>query len=232
MHGVRSLLLTKRMPWNEMIFDVECEVIVMWCDVMWCDVTPVGKMKVDVDAHNEVVVLILMVVVHHRRHHHQHHHYWWSLCIVVVFNIVAVAIDRQRRRRCSRSRRCRSTVSNRSSKLLARRLLARGWSWAFIRPIFREAHNRITNNHTVNPKLITKPKMQPLIIHSSYHPRGLHRQDIRKIFNETLGHIIDNPIIIAQSHPKNLRNRLCRSKLPLLPGCNPSDFLPSGAGTP
>ena len=116
--------------------------------------------------------------------------------------------------------------------LLTRRLLARGWSWAFVCPIFCEAHNRITDNHTVNPNLINKPKMQPLIIHNTYHPRGLQQQDIRKIFNKTLGQVIKNPIIIAQSRPRNLKNRLCRSKLSLLPGCNPSDFLPSGAGTP
>ena len=112
------------------------------------------------------------------------------------------------------------------AKLLAQRLIARGWNWSFIRPIFSEAHNRITKDHPSNPRTIIQPTMQPLIIHSTYHPRGLQRQDIRKIFNETLGEVIENPTIIAQSRPYNLGNRLCRSKLLLLPGCNPSDFLP------
>ena len=66
------------------------------------------------------------------------------------------------------------------AKLLAQRLIARGWDWAFIRPIFSEAHNRITKNHTSNPRLINKPKLQPLIVHSTYHPRGLNDRTFEK----------------------------------------------------
>ena len=107
--------------------------------------------------------------------------------------------------------------------LLTKRLLARGWSWDLIRPIFRDAHYRITNT---SPKILRrKPTMRPIIIHSTYHPRGIQRQDLREIFMQTLGQEISNPIIIAQSRPFNLKNRLCRSKLPILNGCNPSDFI-------
>ena len=107
--------------------------------------------------------------------------------------------------------------------LLTRRLLSRGWDWEYIRPIIRDAHYSLTNKRTTTQ--LKKPEMRSIIIHSTYHPRGIQRQDIREIYMETLGQEIKNPLIIAQSRPKNLRNLLCRSQLPIIEGCNPSDYI-------
>ena len=72
--------------------------------------------------------------------------------------------------------------------------------------------------------------MRPIFIHSTYHPRGIQRSDLRKIFMETLGQEIPNPLIIAVSRPRNLRDRLCNSSLEYIEGCNPSDFIKELAG--
>jgi len=112
--------------------------------------------------------------------------------------------------------------------LLAERLMRRGWNWLTLCPIFRDAHYRNTGKHIkVNKPTST---MRPIFIHSTYHPRGIQRQDLRRIFMETLGQEIPNPLIVAVSRPKNLRDRLCCSKLPYVEGCNPSDFINEVAG--
>ena len=69
-----------------------------------------------------------------------------------------------------------------------------------------------------------------MFLHIQYHPRGIMRPALRKIFNETLGEVIKNPLIIAVSRPKNLREMLCKSALSLVEGNNPSDFLNEIAG--
>ena len=51
------------------------------------------------------------------------------------------------------------------------------------------------------------------------------RNQFREIFDSTLGKHISNPLIIAVSRPKNLRERLCSSKLQPVTGLNPSDFV-------
>ena len=45
--------------------------------------------------------------------------------------------------------------------------------------------------------------MHKIIIHSTYHPHGIQRQEIIQIYMETLGQEIKNLIIISQSQPKN-----------------------------
>ena len=67
--------------------------------------------------------------------------------------------------------------------------------------------------------------MRSIIIRSTYHPHGIQRQDIREIYMETLGQEIKHPLIIAQSRPKNLKNLLCLSQLPIIEGYNPSDYI-------
>ena len=109
------------------------------------------------------------------------------------------------------------------ARLLTQRLLSRGWDWEHISPIIRNAHYALTNKCTTTQ--LKKLEMHSIIIHSTYHPRGIQRQDICEIYMETLGQDIKNPIIIAKSRPKNLRNQLCRSKLPIIAGCNPSDYI-------
>ena len=108
------------------------------------------------------------------------------------------------------------------SHLLAQRLIARGWNWKDIEHIFNAAHNRITGKTQAK----NRPYQgQPLIIHAEYHPRGLQRSDLNSIFKTTLGTHVPNQTIIALSRPKNLGDRLVRSKLPDVPNMNPSDYL-------
>ena len=115
--------------------------------------------------------------------------------------------------------------------LLAQQLLARGWSWETLRPLFRDAYYGITASKTKSN--INKPNnnMQPLYIHIVYHPRGIMRTQLRQIYLETLGQIIDNPVTIAVARPKNLKQRLCNSKLQHVEGNNPSDIIDKIAGT-
>ena len=107
--------------------------------------------------------------------------------------------------------------------LLADRLLQRGWEWKTIKPHFREAHYQITGRFEKKRKIENKGK--PIFIHINYHPRGIQRNDLRSIYNETLAQEIPNKVIIAVSRPKNLRDRLCRSRLQDVPHNNPSDII-------
>ena len=126
--------------------------------------------------------------------------------------------------------------------LLAERLLARGWKWTDIRPIFRDAHygivgnktalnnnnnnkNKYNNNNNNNNKNSRNAKMRPIFIHMTYHPRGIQRSQLRQIYMETLGQEIENPLIIAVSHPKNIEDHICSSNFPPVEGYNPSDFI-------
>ena len=97
-----------------------------------------------------------------------------------------------------------------------------GWSWKDIEHIFNNAHNRITSKTQAKQRPY---QGQPLIIHAKYHPRSLQRSDLNNIFKTTLGTHVPNQTIISLSRPKNLGNRLVRSKLPNVPNMNPSDYL-------
>ena len=105
--------------------------------------------------------------------------------------------------------------------LLSQRLIDRGWSWNYIAPIFMAAHDRITGKSKRRIKPNTK--LQPIILHTKYHPRGIQQQQLQKLYNDTLGVAIKNPVIIATSRPRNLKDILTRSKLPPVDKRNPSD---------
>ena len=108
--------------------------------------------------------------------------------------------------------------------LLAQRLVDRGWNFDKIRPVFKDAHDRITGK-TTKPKPKSNCNMKPIFIHAKHQPRAIQRDQFRNIFDTTLGKHISNPLIIAVSRPKNLRERLCSSKLKPVDGLNPSDFV-------
>jgi hypothetical protein len=55
---------------------------------------------------------------------------------------------------------------------------------------------------------------ETLFIHWTYHPKGLQRNDIRRIFNETFQpHLKYKKVTIAISRPKNLKDILTRAAL-------------------
>ena len=107
--------------------------------------------------------------------------------------------------------------------LLVQRLVDRGWSFKKIKPIFKEAHERITGKKKRQNK--PKSKIIPILIHTKFHPRAIQRNRFRQIDDDTLRIFISIPLIVAVSRPKNLRERLRSSKLKLLDGLNPFDFL-------
>ena len=65
-----------------------------------------------------------------------------------------------------------------------------------------------------------------VFFHVRYHPRGVQRKQIRTGFDATLGPLLpQRKLVVAISRDKNLRDRLCQTKLELVPGNNPSDCL-------
>jgi hypothetical protein len=109
--------------------------------------------------------------------------------------------------------------------LLAKRLIARGWPKTTVISLMQEASVRLKNT-TITPK---QPTQKPIIFHLPFHPRGIQRQTIREVYNKTVGrHIKDRQLIVAVSRPRNLYDRLCKTKLKDVDGKNPSDFLNQG----
>jgi hypothetical protein len=89
----------------------------------------------------------------------------------------------------------------------------------------QESLDRLKSN-TNMPKQTSK---KPIIFHLPFHPRGIQRQTIRNVYNKTVGrHIMDQQLIVAVSRPRNLHDRLCRTKLSDIDGKNPSNFMNQG----
>jgi hypothetical protein len=127
------------------------------------------------------------------------------------------------------------------SILLARRLCARGYPLQTLLPLFQKASDRLLASdprqilHRVTPNeppTDTTPSTNPLIFHLSYHPRGLTRQQVRKVYADTIGPLIpDRRLLVAVSRPKNIRDRICRTRLADIPSDNPSDYITTGDNT-
>ena len=130
------------------------------------------------------------------------------------------------------------------SKLLVQRLSARGWPMSTLAPLFQAAYDDLLNaddqraararaaqlDATLSDPLELDAK--PIIFHLPYHPRGIQRKTIRKLYDATVGpHIPDRKLIVAVSRPRNLRDRLCSAVLRDVPGENPSDMLATLANT-
>ena len=124
--------------------------------------------------------------------------------------------------------------------LLAKRLSLRGYSLQTMLPIFQAATNRLMDSkkgHTASlPSTATRQTRQPrtktvnpMIFHLRYHPRGITRQNVRQVYEETLGPLIPNrALLIAVSRTRNLGDHVCSTKLPDVPGHNPSDYIICG----
>ena len=71
-----------------------------------------------------------------------------------------------------------------------------------------------------------------VIFHCEYHPRGIPKHGIRRIFEETCQGISeDYRLIIAFSRPPHLRDAFIHSKLPDDNHYLVSSFLPTGTHT-
>ncbi len=97
------------------------------------------------------------------------------------------------------------------------RLLKRGHLLSNIIPIIRTAASTIDNRFS-NDQYSTNrnPKHDnTLFISWEYHPNGISKSTIHKIYEKTIHNHVDfEDMKIAVSRPKNLRDLLCRTRLP------------------
>ena len=79
------------------------------------------------------------------------------------------------------------------------------------------------NNNSADPDA---EKQHELYLHIQYHPRGIQHGELQHAYNDSLAetNIFDRQII-AYSRPRNLRNNLMLSNLPVQPGIDPRNFI-------
>ena len=120
-------------------------------------------------------------------------------------------------------------------KLFAKRLTARGHSLPTVNKIITEAVSSLEIQMPNRKIFINNNKRssntginENLFYHAEYHPLGVKRELIQKAFKATLNKLgLYNKMTVCYNLPTNLRDLLMSSKLPNVPGCNPSDFLNS-----
>jgi hypothetical protein len=133
--------------------------------------------------------------------------------------------------------------------LLARRLIARGYTPEKLLPLFQEAEACLTNllcTGPWNPDIMSAApnairnagshantgteKSKPLFFHLQFHPQGIQQKQIRTAYNKTLAPLLEHErrLIVAVSRPRNLRDRVCSTRLPDITDNNPSDYLICG----
>jgi hypothetical protein len=121
--------------------------------------------------------------------------------------------------------------------LLARRLMARGYTLPQLLPIFKEAELRLSTLRRAAPRnpvtptpTTAEPGPKPIFFHLRFHPRGIQRQQVRAAYAETMAPLLeqDRRLVVAVSRPRNLRDRVCTTRLPDITDNNPSDFITCG----
>jgi hypothetical protein len=87
--------------------------------------------------------------------------------------------------------------------MLAKRLIARGWLKKTVLALFDEANNSLQSDAAKkNIQQHETTTTKPIIFHLPYHPRGIQRQTIREVFNNTIGtHLQDQKLIVDVSRP-------------------------------
>ena len=58
-----------------------------------------------------------------------------------------------------------------------------------------------------------------------YHRRGVPREFIQQQYNSFIAPHLPHQLTVVFNRPTNLKDLLCKSKLPNIPGKNPSDIL-------
>jgi hypothetical protein len=113
------------------------------------------------------------------------------------------------------------------TSLFIQPLLDRGHLLNTITPLLQTAASTIDNQGTarrINQRETDSD--ETLFIHWEHHPSSLTNQEIWNIYNDTI-HKVDSfdYMRIALSLPRNLRDLLCHTKLPIIEDRNASDFL-------
>ena len=127
---------------------------------------------------------------------------------------------------------CCETNTNRKdlmhfTKLLCKHLRMRGYSQETLNPVFKTAATRLalpTPTESSTGKFDWKVRLESstdcrrqIFFHLQHHPRGLARKQIRASCDNTIGTMLANwRLTITASRPRNLRDKLCKAKLPCI----------------
>jgi hypothetical protein len=120
---------------------------------------------------------------------------------------------------------------------LNRRLMACGYSFPTLKPLFEEASIRLQTQLSQRRVIHCQPTdanekaTKPIIFHLEYYPRGIQPSQVRQVYSDTLAPLLpDRNLILAVSRPRNLRHRVCSTRLQDIPGENPSDLITNIGG--
>jgi hypothetical protein len=109
-----------------------------------------------------------------------------------------------------------------------RRLVDRGHTLDRLTPLLMQAASAIDTQLLRPPSSgsSSNDNVSTLYLHWTYHPNGIQRQDLRRLYNSTLkDHIPYNRMQVAMSRPKNLLDILTRATLKLPPGLDLKQFI-------
>jgi len=95
------------------------------------------------------------------------------------------------------------------------RLTERGHTIDSLKPIFEQAARLIDRRQT-HPENSTADNNNTIFLHRIYHPYGLGRNAVRRVYQQTLEPVLDyERMIVATARPPNLRDLLTRAHLTL-----------------
>jgi len=95
------------------------------------------------------------------------------------------------------------------------RLTERGHTIENLKPIFKQAAQLINRRHNLL-KNSTADNNNTIFLHRTYHPYGLGRNTIRRVYQQTLEPVLDyKRMVIATARPPDLRDLLTRAHLTL-----------------
>jgi hypothetical protein len=118
------------------------------------------------------------------------------------------------------------------TKLFFRRLKARGWDPAVIKPLFLAAIEHVQQDYPSNNNhLPISRKRGKLFIHFKYHPNYIPRRTVRNIYEEVLQEVILREIgnhiqyTVCYSRPKNVGNYIAKAALFQVEGKEVSKYI-------
>jgi hypothetical protein len=109
------------------------------------------------------------------------------------------------------------------TKMLLKRLVARGWDPTYIKPIFDKAIQKTQSETKTQDQLnlqnSSPQKRNQLFLHFNYHPSDIPRYTIRKLHEEELKDTLiqelppDTTITICYKHQKNIQDIVAKATL-------------------
>ena len=117
---------------------------------------------------------------------------------------------------------------------LLRRLVARGWDRTYIKSLIKSSDSKLRSKEYQSPSNTPREQRPPtnkerLFLHLEYHPCGMPRAEIRRVYNSTCGELLEACLGIKQttvafSRPENVRDVLVQAKLHQAPGREASTY--------